>query len=158
MSLNPLAPAFLPQFQSSSDPPIPLDNLNTISFPLAQLFCRMPSQIISYHAPSINQHIIDGLFLFPSLQPTNQCQPNAAPHQPNPESSALLSPPLQHQAKCLQSIHKTIQQFNQYLKAEHLDRQALQLIALPLQNDFLLLRYLLFSDQVLPLKTPLPVL
>ena len=147
MSLNPLAPAFLPQFQSSCDPPIPLDNFNTMSFPLAQLFCGMPPQIISSHAPSINQHIIDGPFLFPSLQPTNQCKPNAAPHQPNPESSALLSPPLQHQAKCLQSIHKTIQQFNQYLKAEHLDRQALQLIALQLQNDFVLLRYLLFSDQ-----------
>ena len=38
-------------------------------------------------------------------------------------------------------------QFNQHLKAEHLDRQALQLIALQLQNDFALLRYLLFSDK-----------
>ena len=74
-------------------------------------------------------------------------KPNAAAHQPNRESSALLSSPLQHQANCLQSIHKTIQQFNQYLKAEHLDRQALQLIALQLQNDFALLRYLLFSDK-----------
>ena len=40
----------------------------------------------------------------------------------------------------------SIQQINQHLKAEHLDRQALQLIALQLQNDFALLRYLLFSD------------
>ena len=147
MSLNPLAPAFLPQFQSSCDLPIPLDNFNTMSFPLAQLFCGIPPQIISSHAPSINQHIIDGTFLLPSLQPTNQSKPYAAAHQPNPEPSALLSSPLQHQANCLQSIHKTIQQFNQYLKAEHLDRQALQLIALQLQNDFALLRYLLFSDK-----------
>ena len=147
MSLNPLAPAFLPQFQSSCDPPNPLDNFNTMSFPLAQLFCGMPPQIISSHAPSINQHIIDGTFLLPSLQPTNQSKTNAAAHQPNPEPSALPSSPLQHQAICLQSIHKTIQQFNQYLKAKHLDRQALQLIALQLQNDFALLRYLLFFDK-----------
>ena len=147
MSLNPLAPAFLPQFQAFCDPAISLGNSTTMSFPLAQLFCGMPAQITLSHVPFINQHITDSPFLFPSLQPTNQCKPNAAPHQPNPESSALLSPPLQHQAKCLQSIHKTIQQFNQYLKAEHLDRQALQLIALQLQNVFVLSRYLLFSDQ-----------
>ena len=40
---------------------------------------------------------------------------------------------------------KTIQQFDQHLKAENLDRQTLQLIVLRLQNDFALLRYLLFS-------------
>ena len=39
----------------------------------------------------------------------------------------------------------TIRQFNQHLKAEHLDRQTLELIVLQLQNDFALLRYLLFS-------------
>ena len=55
--------------------------------------------------------------------------------------------PLQHQASCLEATHKTIQQFNQHLKAEHLDRQALQFIALQLQNDFALLRSLLFSDK-----------
>ena len=33
------------------------------------------------------------------------------------------------------------------MKVENLDRQALQLIALHLQNDFALLRYLLFSDK-----------
>ena len=61
--------------------------------------------------------------------------------------SALLSSPLLHQANCLQATQKTIQQLNQQLKAENLDRQALQLIALQLQNDFVLLRYLLFSDK-----------
>ena len=40
---------------------------------------------------------------------------------------------------------KTIQQFNQHLKTEHLDRQTLQLIVLQLQNDFASLRYMLFS-------------
>ena len=146
MSLNPLAPAFLPQFQSSCDPAISLGNSTTMSFPLAQLFCGMPAQITPSHVPFNNQHIIDGTFLFPSLQPTNQFKPNAAAHQPNPESSALLSPPL-HQANCLLAIHKTIQQLNQQLKAENLDRQALQLIALQLQNDLTLSRYLLFSDK-----------
>ena len=83
-------------------------------------------------------------FLFSSRK--NQSKPDAAVHQPTPGSSALLPSSLQHQAKCLEAIHKTIQQFNQHLKAEHLDRQTLQLIALQLQNDFALLRYLLFSQ------------
>ena len=147
MSVNPLAPDFLPQFQSSYDPAISLGNSSTMSFPLAQLFCGMPPQIIPPHAPSTNQHITDSTFLLPTLQLTNQSKPNATAPQPNLESSALLCFPLQHQANCLQSIHKTIQQFKQYLKAEHLDRQALQLIALQLQNDFALFRYLLFSDK-----------
>ena len=147
MSLNPLASAFLPQFQASCDPAISLGNSTTMSFPLTQLFCGMPAKITPSHVPSNNQHITDGTFLFPSLQPTNQFKPNAAVHQPNPESSALLSSPLQHQANCVQSIHKTIQQLNQQLKAENLDKQTLQLIALQLQNDFALLRYLLFSDK-----------
>ena len=38
------------------------------------------------------------------------------------------------------------------MKAENLDRQALQLIALQLQNDFALLRYLLFSDEDTAIK------
>ena len=46
MSLNPLAPAFLPQFQPSCDPAISLGNSGTMSFPLAQLFCGMPPQIV----------------------------------------------------------------------------------------------------------------
>ena len=146
-SLNPLAPVFLPHFQSSSDPPISLGNSTTMSFPLAQLFCGMPPQIIPPHAPSINQHITDGTFILPSLRLTSQSKPNAAVHQPTPDFSALLSSPLLHQANCLQAIHKTIQQLNQQLKAENLDSQALQIIALQLQNDFALLRYLLFSDK-----------
>ena len=59
----------------------------------------------------------------------------------------LLSSPLLHQANCLHALHKSIQQLNQQLKAENPDRQALQLIALQLQNDFALLRYLVFSDK-----------
>ena len=88
----------------------------------------------------------EGTLLLPLLQPTNQSKPDAAVHQPTPESSALLPSSLQHQANCLQAIHKTIQKFNQHLKAEHLDRQTLQLIVPQLQNDFALLRYLLFSS------------
>ena len=145
MSFNPLAPAFLPHYQSSSDQPISLCNPNTMSLPLAQLICGMPPQTIPSHAPPINQHITDGTFLLPLLQPTNQSKPDAAVHQPTPGSSAFLPSPLQHQANCLQAIHKTIQHFHQHLKEEHLDRQTLQLIGLQLQKDFALLRYLPFS-------------
>ena len=145
MSLNPLAPVFLPHYQSSSDPPISLCNSTTIGLPLAQLICGMPPQTIPSHAPSINQHITDGTFLFPLLQPNNKSKSDAAVHQPTPGSSALLPSPLQHQANCLQATSKTIKDFNQHLKAEQLERQTLQLSLLQLKNDFALLRYLLFS-------------
>ena len=144
MSLNPLAPAFLPHYQSSSDPPILLCNSTIMSHPLAHLICGMPPQAIPSHAPSVNTHTTDGTFLHPLLQPTKS-MPDAAVHQPTPGSSLLLPSSLQHQANCLQAIHKTIQQFKQHLKEEHLDRQTLQLIVLQLQNDFALLRYLFFS-------------
>ena len=105
----------------------------------------MPPHLIPSHAPSINQHITDGTLLLPLLQQSNQSQPDAAARQPSLGSSTLLSSPVQHQANCLQAIHKTIQQFNQHLKAEHSDRQTIQLIVLQLQYDFALLRYLLLS-------------
>ena len=114
---------------------------------MALLFCGMPPQYIPPHAPSINQHITDVTFLLPSPQLINQSKPNAAVHQSTPDFSVLLSSPLLRQAMCLQAIHKTIQQLNQQLKAENLDRQALQFIALHLQNDFALLRYLLLADK-----------
>ena len=145
MSLNLLAPDFLPEYQSSSDPPISLCNSTTMSLLLAQLICGKPPQTIPSHAPSINQHITDGTFLLPLLQPTSKSKSDAAVHQPTPGSSALLPSPPKHQAKYLQAINKTIKQFNQHLKAQQLDRQTLQLIFLQLQNDFALLLYLLFS-------------
>ena len=145
MSLNPLAPALLPHYQSSSNPPTSLCNSTTMSLPLAQLICGMPPPTIPSHVPSINQHIADNTLLLPVLQPTNQSKPDAAVHQPTPGSSTPLPSSLQHQANWLQAIHKTIQQFNQHFKEEHLERQTLQLIVLQLQNDFALLRYLLFS-------------
>ena len=119
---------------------------------MAQLFCGLPTQIFPSHAPFINQHITDSALLLPFLQSTNQSKPDAAAHQPTPGSSALLTSPLQHQSNCLQVIHKTIQQFNQHLKAEHLDRQVLQFIVLQLQNDFALLRSLLLSDKDIAVK------
>ena len=132
-----------------------------MSLPLAQLICGMPPQTIPSHAPSINQHITDGTFFLRLLQPTN---PDAAAHQPTPGSSALLSSSLQHQANCLQAIHKTIQQFPQHLKEEHLDRQTLQLIVLQLQMTlpycatYSSPRLRQSPTRILPLKTPLPVL
>ena len=145
MSLNPLAQAFLPSYQSSSNPPISLCNSTTVGLPLAQLICGMPPQTNPSHAPSINQHIADNTLLLSLLQPTNQSKPDTAVHQLIPGSSALLPSSFQHQANCLQAINQTIKQFNQHMKAEQLDRQTLQLILLQLQNDFALLRYLLFS-------------
>ena len=108
MSFNPLAPVFLPRYQSSSEPHVSFCNSTTMSLSLAQLICGMPPQIIRSHTLSINQHITDGSFLLPLLQPTNQSKPDAAVRQPTPRSSALLPSSLQHQAICLQAIHKTI--------------------------------------------------
>ena len=153
MSLNPLAPAFLPRHQTSSDPPLPLCNSNTMNLPLAQLICGMPPQITPSHAPSINQHIADNTLLLPLLQPINHYTKDAAAHKPTPGSSTHLPSSLHHQMKCLQAINNSIQQFNQHLKAENLDRQLLQLVVLQLQNDFAVLRYLLFSStETLPNK------
>ena len=132
-SLNPLAPAFLPHHQSSSDPPPLLGHSNTMNLLLAQLICGMPPQMIPSHAPSVNQHIADNTLL---LQPMNQYTRDAAAHKSTPGSSTYLPPSLQHQMKCLQAINNSIQQFHQHLKAEKLDRQILQLVVLQLQKDY----------------------
>ena len=121
MSLNPLAPAFLPRHQSSSDPPLSLCNSNTMNLPLAQLICGMPPQINPSHAPSLNQHIADNTLLLPLLQPINQYTKDAAAHKPTPGSSTHLPSSLHHPINCLQAINNSIQQFNQHLKAEKLD-------------------------------------
>ena len=146
MSLNPLAPAFLPSYQSFLNPPTSLCNSNPMNLPLAQLICGMPPPITASHAPSINQHIADNTLLLPLLQPINQFTKDAATHKSTPGSSTPLPSSLHHQMKCLQAINNSIQQFNQQLKAEKLDRQILQLVVLQLQNDFAVLRYLLFSS------------
>ena len=146
MSLNPLAPAFLPSYQSFSNPPTSSCNSNTMNLPLAQLICGMPPQITPSHAPSINQHVADNTLLLPLLQPRNQYTKDVAGHKPTPGSSTYPPSSLHHQMKCLQAINNSIQQFNQHLKAEKLDRQILQLVVLQLQNDFAVLRYLLFSS------------
>ena len=145
MSLNPLAPVFLPSYQSSSNPPTSLCNSTTMGLPLAQLICEVPPQLIPSLVPPINQCNSDNTLLLPLLQQTNQSKPDAVAHQPTPGSSASLPSSLQHQSNCLQAINKTTQQISQHLKVEQLDRQTLQLILLQLQNDFALLRYLLFS-------------
>ena len=141
MSLNHLAPAFLPHYQSPSNPPISLYNSTTMSFPLAQLLCGMPPQIITTHALPINQPIGNDIFNLPLIRPKNPPKQDAETLQPPPGSSSL-----QHQAHCLQAIHQIIQQFHQHLKTEQLDRKTLQFIALQYQKDFASLRYLLFSS------------
>ena len=146
MSLNPLAPAFLPQHRFSSDPPFSLYNSNTMNLPLAQLICGVPPQTTPSHAPSINQHIADNTLLLPLLQPITQYTKDTAAHKPTPGSSTHLPSSLHRQTKCLQAINNSIQQINQHLKTEELDRQILQLVVLQLQNDFAVLRHLLFSS------------
>ena len=70
MSLNPLAPVFLPHYQPSSDPLISQCSSATMSLPLAQLFCGMPPQIMLFDAPSINQlNITGGTFMLAFTQP-----------------------------------------------------------------------------------------
>ena len=117
-----------------------------MSLPLAQLFRGMPRQIIPSHAPPINQPITDGTSNLPLIQPKDPSKQDAAAHQPPPGSSSLLPSPLQHQTHCLQAFYKTVQQFHQHLKTEQLDQKTLQLNVLQLQNEFPLLRYLLFSS------------
>ena len=113
----------------------------------------MPPQIIPTHAPSINQHLVDNTLPLPLLQPINQPTTDAAAQKPTPGSSTHLPSALHHQTKCLQAINNSIQQFNQHLKSEKLDRQILQLVVLQLQNDFAVLRYLLFSStKIIPNK------
>ena len=143
-SLQPPAPASLPHYQFPSDPPISLCNSIAMSLPLAQIFCRLPPSITPSIAPPLGQPIPDGTFILPLIQPKNPSKQDAEILQPPPGSSSLLPSPLQHQAQCLQAIHKNIQQFHRQLKAEQLDRKTLQIIVLQLQNDFALLRYLLF--------------
>ena len=117
-----------------------------MNLPLAQLICGMPPQIIPSHAPSINQHIAENNLLLSHLQPMNQSTTDAAAHKLTPGLSTHLPLSLQHQTKCLQAINNSIQQFQQHLKAEKLDRQILQLVVLQLQNDLAVLRSLLFSS------------
>ena len=107
----------------------------------------MPAQIISSHAPQINQPMTEGTFIFPLIQTPRKSEADAATLEPPPGSLSHLSSPLQHQTNCLQAIDKTIQQFNQHLDAERLNRQTLQLIVLQLRTEFALLRYLLFSNK-----------
>ena len=146
MSLNPLAPTFLPHHQSSFDPPIMLDHSYAMNLPLVPITCGLPPQPIPLLTPSLNQQPTDSTVLLPLLQPINQYKTDAAAHKPTPGSSTHLTSSLHHQTKCLQAINNSIQQFNRHLKAEKLDRQILQLVVLQLQNDFAVLRYLLFSS------------
>ena len=57
MSLNPLAPAFLPSYQSSSNPPTSLCNSTTMGLLLAQLICGVPPQFIPSLAPPLITNI-----------------------------------------------------------------------------------------------------
>ena len=116
-----------------------------MSLRLAQIFFAMPPPITPSHVPSFNQPITDGAFILLLIQSTNQSKQDAGVHQRTPGFLSHFSSPLQHQENCLQANRKTIQQFNQHLKAEHFDRRTLQLIVLQLENDFDLPRYLLFS-------------
>ena len=146
MSLNPFAPAFLPHYQFSSNPPISLCISTAMSLPLAQIFFRLshclPPSITTSHARSLGQPTTDDTLVLRLIQPKKLSKQDVGALQPHPESSSLLPSPLQPQVQRLQAIHKTIQQFHQHLKAEQFNGMILQTIVLQPQNDFALLRYL----------------
>ena len=146
MSLNPLAPDFHPNYQFPFNRPISLCNPTAMSLPLAQKFIGRPPPIKPSHILSLRQPITDDTFTLPFIQPQNPSKEDAEFLQPPHGSSSLLHSPLQHQVQCLQAFHTTIQQIHQHLKADQVDRKTLQLIILQLQNDFAILRSLLFSS------------
>ena len=143
---QPSCTSLLPSQSISLRPPFLLCNSTVVSLPLSQIFCGMPPSINQSHGPPITQPITDGTFIFPIIQSLNPSKQYAETVQLPPGSSSLSPSHLQHQTQCLLVFHKTIQQFHQHLKAKQLDRKTLQIFVLGLQNDFPLLRYLLFSS------------
>ena len=117
-----------------------------MSLPLAEKRCGMPPSITPSHAPPLSQPMADGALILSLIQPKNPSKQDAESLQPPPGSSSFLPSPLKHQVQCPQAIHKTIRQFHQHLKAEQLDQNSLQIIFFQHQNDFALMRYLIFSS------------
>ena len=154
MSLKTPAPASLLHYQFPSDPPISLCNSTAMSLPLAQIYCGLPPSITPYPAPPLRQPITDATFILPlSSQRTHLSRMQKLFN--HLLDTSLLPSPLQHQAQCLQAIHKTIQQLHRQKKAEQLDRKTLRIIVLQFQNGFALLRYLLFfSVGSFPISDP----
>ena len=142
MPLNALAPAFFFHNQLPSDPPITLRRPTTMNLPRAQIYCGMPSPFVPPSTLHIPQPINDGTDLPFTLQKDPSIvDPDSV--QPLPGPSTLFPSSLHPQAQCLHAIQKRIKQLQHQLKAAHLDRKALQLIALQFHNDFAMLRYLL---------------
>ena len=132
MSLSPLASAFLPHYQLTSDPSISLCNSNAMNLSLAQIFCGMPPLITHSHASPLRQPITDDTSILDLIQPKIPSKQGAERFQPLPGSSSLLLSPLRHQEQKLQAIHKNIQQFHQHLKAEQLDQKTRQFLVFQL--------------------------
>ena len=137
---------FPPWLSSSLGPTYFAVQLYYKECPLTRFLPGMPRPFIPSHGPPFNQPIADGIFILPLILPTSHSKQDAAAHPLLPGSLSPFSSPLQHQANCLQVIHKSIQQFNQHLKGEKLDRQTPQLIVLQLRIDCAFLRHLLFSS------------
>ena len=112
MSLNPLALAFLPHYQPSSEAHISLCNSTIKRLQLDQLFCGLPPSTTTSHAFPTNQPIADGSFIVPLIQPKHPSKENAVAHHLPPGCISLLSSPLQRQVNCLLVNHKTVQQFH----------------------------------------------
>ena len=97
---------------------------------------------------NITHPIADDTIL-PSTLQQNPPQRNPQSFQPLPGPSTLQPSALRHQkAQNIHAIQKTIKQLqlHQHLKLERLKWKALFFIALQFQNDFVLLRYLLYSS------------
>ena len=145
VTAQPSCTSFFLHNQLLSDPPSTLRHPTTKNLPLAQIFCGMPSAFVpppTLHPP---QPMNDGTDLFFALQ-KNPYKKNPEPVQPLPGLSTVLLSCLHPQAQCLHAIQKTIKQLQQHSKAEQLNCKTLPYIALQFQNDFALLRYLLFHS------------
>ena len=139
MSINHLAPVPFRQHNRLTALAESLDNLTSMNPYLLPIVCGMHSltELSTFHVSTPN---------FDATIPQKQLRLNPQPFQ-HLRGTPLTQPSVHQnqQAQCLHAIHMTIRQLHEHLKSDQLNRKALQLIALQLQNDFALLRYLLFS-------------
>ena len=109
-SLTPLAPASFTSQSISIRPTYLAAQLCHDESPPCSILSGMPQSISPPpHAPTITQPSTDGTFILPLIQPKNPSKRDPGTLQHPAGSSSLLLSSLQHQERCLQAIHKTIQ-------------------------------------------------
>ena len=164
MSLNPLAPAFLPHYQFPSDPHISLSNSTAMCLPLAQIFCgQMPPSVNPSLAPRLRQPITDDTFILTLIQPKNPSKQDAGTLQPLPGSSCSLPSPLQHQLQYLQAITRPFNSSTNNWRQDNSTKGYYKLLSFNFRMTlhycatFFSLQLEQFQSATLPLRTPLSV-